>query len=162
MLTSNALLQSVRLPFWFACFLAVVGVTWRSPLASVVLLSFCLALLVAIEWAVRRFSSKDATAPLKGVGHDNVQQQIVRSQTAEGRDRLDGTFWVNFPADAMTTTMHIPFCPAFQRVPHVQVFPLDKTDVRIISPKTFGVRVDVKRRDPETQHCRLTIVVEDK
>ena len=93
---------------------------------------------------------------------EHVQQQMLRTKTAEGLERLDGTFCVEFPPDAMTTTVHIPFCPVFEKVPKIQVFPVDESSasLRIISPKTFGVRVDVKRNDPATQRLRFAIVVE--
>lgn len=163
MFTPHFFLQSVRWPFWFACLLAAIGVVWPSPLVSIVLLFLCLVLLVAIEWAVRWTGPPltGGTSPTQC--DENVQQQITRSKTAEGNDRLDGTFLVTFPADTMTVTVHIPFCPAFQRVPNVQVFLVDKTNasLRMISPKTFGVRVDVKRNDQETQFLRFAIVVEE-
>ena len=177
MLTPHLFLQSVRLPFWFACFLAVIGVAWRSPLASVVLLSLCLVLLVAIEWAVRRFDPSNKRQPSRGMHGcppqvstlggtsptqcgENVLQQIIRSKTPEGIDRLEGTFLVTFPDDTMTVPVHIPFCPAFQRVPNVQVFLADKANagLRVISPKTFGVRVDVKRNDHKTKFLRFVLV----
>jgi hypothetical protein len=87
---------------------------------------------------------------------------MTRCTTAEGLDRLDGTFWAEFPANAMTTTVHIPFCPAFERIPKVQVFPVDEADVqlRITSQKTFGVRVDVKRNNMETDRLRFAIIAE--
>jgi len=93
---------------------------------------------------------------------EHVQQQMIRTKTAEGLERLDGTFCVEFPADAMTATVHIPFCPAFEKVPKIQVFPVDETDasLRIISPKVFGVRVDVKRNDSAIHRLCFAIVVE--
>jgi hypothetical protein len=108
-----------------------------------------------------------AVPTLDGMGPiqcgENVLQQIIRSKTPEGIDRLEGTFLVTFSADTMTVPVHIPFCPAFQRVPNVQVFLADKANagLRVISPKTFGVRVDAKRNDQETQFLRFVLVVEE-
>jgi len=163
----SAILSTVcRLCFWFACLLAMIGVAWRPPLASVGLIAIFLMLLVALEWVSRRWTAKKTSptslSPLPK--SDTVQQQITRTRTAEGLDRLNGTFWAEFPADALTTTVHIPFCPAFERVPNVQVLPVDNTDasVRIVSSKTFGVRVDVKRnsfqRDWKGERLCFTIV----
>jgi hypothetical protein len=91
-----------------------------------------------------------------------VQQQMIRTKTAEGRDRLDGTFWAEFPEEAMTTTVHIPFCPAFDRVPKVQVFPVNAADasLRVSLPKTFGVRVDVKRNHLEIDRLCFAMIAE--
>ena len=178
-LTSNSLslpnlhrelLLVIRLTFWFACFLAIVGVFWRPPLASVALLSFFLALLVAVEWASRRLSSKEVkvkqsspSAESLESSDETVQQQITRSRTSEGIDRFEGTFWAEFPVDAMTATVHIPFCPAFERVPKVQVFHGDETDasLRITSLKTLGMRIDVKRNDAEIDRLCFVVVAEE-
>jgi hypothetical protein len=87
---------------------------------------------------------------------------MIRSRTSEGLDRLEGTFWAEFPEDAMTTTVHIPFCPAFERTPKVQVFPVDETDtqLRITSQKPFGVRVDVKRNTVEIDRLCFAMTAE--
>ena len=154
------LLQAIRLPFWFACFWAVVGTAWRPPLASVGLIILFLGLLVVMEWTSRRLILKKKSKTESK--NDIVRQQMIRSTTAEGLDRLEGTFGAEFPANAMTATVHIPFCPAFERVPKVQVFPVGETDVqfRIMSQKTFGVRVDVKRNSTEIDHLRFVMIAE--
>ena len=160
----RALLHVIRFSFWFACFWAVVGVTWRPPLASVGLMGIFLALLVAVEWVTRRLTSKKTpTVDIAEPMDETVRQQIIRSRTAEGLDRLDGTFWAEFSADAMTTTVHIPFCPPFERVPRVQVFPMNETSahLRIAAPKTYGVRIDVRRNDGEPDQLCFGFVVEE-
>ena len=163
------LFRAVRFPFWFACLLAIVGVAWRPPLASIGLFTFFLVLFVVVEWVARRLGSNNV--PLLPSGErgrqvesdENVWQRIVRSQTSEGKDRFEGTFGGKFSMGAMTATVHIPFCPAFERVPNVQVLPMDETDVslRIISPKAFGVRVDVKRNNQDTTRFCFVVVAEE-
>ena len=160
--------HAVRFPFWLACFLAVAGTAWRSPSASVALLTIFLALLLVVEWASRRMSAKwrtvkkmpklEMTEPMDGT----VRQQMIRTTTAEGEDRFDGTFLAEFPAQARTTTIHIPFCPAFDQVPKVQVFLMDEADalLRIISPKVFGVRVDIKRNNLEIDRLCFAVIAE--
>ena len=154
------LLVVARLSFWFACYWAIIGAVWRPPLASVGLVVLFLVLLVAIEWTSRRLAIKKTSQP--PLPKTETVQQMTRTTTAEGQDRLDGTFWAEFPADAMTATIHIPFCPAFESVPTVQVFPMDETDasVRIVSTKVFGVRIDVKQSNPVVQRLCFTIVAE--
>lgn len=155
----HELLQSFRLPFWFACFLAVIGTAWRQPLINAGLIVFFLVLLAIVEWAAHRLTATRESVTLT---EETVQQQMIRSRTADGRDRFDGTFWAEFPPETLTTTVHIPFCPAFDRVPNVQVFPMDETDVhlRTASPKTFGVRIDVKRNNTETDRFRFALIAE--
>jgi len=131
------------------------------------LLVFFITLLIVVEWATRRLTTKKLS-PSSKTGltdpmDETIQQQMIRSKTSEGSDRLDGTFLVLFPAKAMTATVHIPFCPAFERVPKVQVFPVDEADaqLRIVTIKMFGVRIDVKRSHPTTHRLRLAVVAEE-
>ena len=159
----SLLLQVIRLPFWFACFWAVIGTAWRPPLASVGLMSIFLGLLFIIEGGSRRLTAKKLPKPVSAEPIETtLRQQIIRSKTAEGLDRLDGTFWAEFPAETMTATVHIPFCPAFEQIPNVQVFPVDATDVplRITSLKKFGIRVDVKRNNEEMDRICFTVIAE--
>lgn len=162
------LLPSVtcRLSFWFACLLAIIGTTWRPPWASVGLIVVFLVFLVAFEWASRRLTATKRTVnkslPFSLTKSEAIQQQMVRTKTAEGLDRLEGTFWAVFPANAMTTTVHIPFCPAFAIIPKVQVFSMDATDanLRVVSSKAFGVRVDVKRNNGDIDRLCFAVVAE--
>jgi len=156
------LLLSVRLPFWFACFWVAIGMVWRPPLVSVGLIFVFLVLLVAVEWVSRRLTAQKPPQSLPSET-ETVQQRITRTKTAKGVDRFDGTFWAEFPADVRTTTVHIPFCPAFSGVPKIQAFPLDQIDVnlRVVSPKRFGVRVDVKRSSLETDRFRFAVIAEE-
>ena len=159
--TPYSLLQAVRLPFWFACFWAVAGAAWRPPLASVLLILLFLVLLVAVEWASRRLTAKKNPLFLPPKT-ETIQQQMIRTKTPEGLERLDGTFWAEFPGETTTATMHIPFCPAFENVPKVHVFPVDEgsAHVRISLPKTFGVRIDVKRNRPDTTRLCFAVLAE--
>ena len=153
------LLWVIRLSFWFACFWAIIGTVWRPPLASVGLIVIFLVLLIAIEWVSRCLAAKKSSPP---PATEAVQQQMIRSKTAEGLGRINGTFWAEFAEDAVTTTVHIPFCPAFENIPTVQVFPMDKTDssLRLVSAKPFGVRVDVKRNRMDINRLCFTVVAE--
>ena len=152
---------SVRLCFWFACFWAIIGVIWRPPLSSVGLIAVFLLLLIAVEWVSRRLAA-EKPLPFPFQGTETVQQQMIRTTTAGGLDRLNGTFWAEFPADALTTTVHIPFCPAFKSVPKVQVLPMEETDanLRVVSPKAFGVRVDVRRENLDVHRLCFAVVAE--
>lgn len=163
---SFALNSYLLFPFWFACFWALVGTAWRPPLASAGLLALFIVLVAAIEWMTHRFTKKKSPFPMpinESLSADkSVRQQMTRTQTAEGGDRFDGTFLAEFPAEAMTTTVHIPFCPAFEKTPNVQVYPLDESiaALRITSSKPFGMRVDVKRNHPAIAWLRFAVIAE--
>jgi hypothetical protein len=107
------------------------------------------------EWYEEKSSDKESVDEL-------ICQQMTRSKTAEGLDRVEGNFLAVFPTDALTVTQHIPFCPAFASVPRVQAFIIDETDAKIhvFSPKTFGVRIDIKRTNIATDRLHFAIVAE--
>jgi hypothetical protein len=136
-------------------------------LASVGLVALFLLLCIAVEWASRRLFAKNGAIVTLPKGRiepeeETVRQQMIRSKTPEGLDRLEGTFWTEFSEDAMTATVHIPFCPAFERTPKVSVFPVDEADalLRISLPKTFGVRIDVKRNTVEIDRLCFALTAE--
>ncbi|MDR1141823.1 MAG: hypothetical protein LBL62_09035 [Planctomycetaceae bacterium] len=93
---------------------------------------------------------------------DSVTQKIVRRFAETGKDRLEGTFLVEFQDDQLTATIHIPFCPVFESDPNIEVFLLDDVDVKwnIFKPRNFGVRIDLKRNSCEIQQIHIMVVAE--
>jgi len=138
----------------------VVGTVWRPPDSSVGLLVLFLVLLVGVEWLARRLNTTKL-AEAAEIMDETILQQMVRSKTAEGLDRLEGTFCVEFQPEEMTATVHIPFCPTFESIPKVQVHPVDETNaatLRITSLKTFGMRIDVKRNNATINRLRFAVI----
>ncbi|MDR2439785.1 MAG: hypothetical protein LBE12_10510 [Planctomycetaceae bacterium] len=93
---------------------------------------------------------------------DSITQKIVRHLTETGKDRLEGTFLVEFQNEQLTVTIHIPFCPVFESNPNVEVFLLDDIDVKwnIFKPHPFGVRIDLKRNSCKIQRVHILVVAE--
>lgn len=94
---------------------------------------------------------------------ERTTRQTVRLRTEEGRDRLEGTFRIEFRDDQLTSSVHIPFCPPFETVPSVQAFLLDEADAKlsVADPQLFGVRVDVKRDRSAPLRLRIAVLAED-
>ncbi|MDR0338335.1 MAG: hypothetical protein LBI18_14760 [Planctomycetaceae bacterium] len=92
----------------------------------------------------------------------SITQKIVRRFTETGKDQVEGIFLVGFQDSQLTATIHIPFCPAFEYNPKVEVFLLDDVDVKwnIFEPRPFGVRIDLKRNSCEIQQTRIMVVAE--
>jgi hypothetical protein len=92
--------------------------------------------------------------------NDSVTQKIIRCSDETGKDRLKGTFLIEFHDDQLTTTIHIPFCPVFESNPHVEIFLLDDADIKwnIFNPRHFGVRIDFKRNSFEIKKFRIMVV----
>jgi hypothetical protein len=91
-----------------------------------------------------------------------ITQQILRRQTKEGTDRLEGNYLVEFFNDQSTATIHVPFCPAFDSVPKIEVFRLDNVEIKwnIFEPRNFGVRIDIKKSFCQTNRIRIMVVAE--
>ena len=162
---SLGLLLMTQFVLWTACALAVFGVCWRSiPFEPRILLfGFFVALAAAVElaWWKRSFrtpSLRENDEPEEQEYFDDaVTQQIVRSRTEDGVERLEGTFLVAFAPMQQTASVHVPFCPAFETTPTVEVLPLEGDAMASVdSPRPFGVRVDVKRKDEEPVRILVT------
>ncbi len=94
---------------------------------------------------------------------EGITQQLVRRRTDEGTDRLEGTFLVEFPENQRTASVHVPFCPAFEGTPKIDVVLLDGEDatLSVVKPKPFGVRIDAKRRENAVGTVRILVVAEN-
>ena len=86
----------------------MVGTVWRPPDSSVGLLVLFLVLVVGIEWLARRLNTPKLPDAAESMD-ETILQHMIRSKTAEGLDRLEGTFLVQYPPEVMTATVHIPF-----------------------------------------------------
>jgi len=155
---SLGLLLTTQFVLWTACALAVFGVCWRSaPFEPRILLfGFFVALAAVAELA---WWKRPSRSPLLREGDesegqedfdDAMTQQIVRSRTEDGAERLEGTFLVEFAPAQQTASVHVPFCPAFETTPTVDALLLDgKAMLSVVKPRSFGVRIDVKRQGGE-------------
>jgi len=157
------LFVTTQFALWTACVLALFGVFWRSvPFEpSILLFGFFVALVAVAElvWWKRPTSIPlPAEEELEEEAFDaGALQQIVRSRTEDGAERLEGTFLVEFTPNQRTASVHVPFCPAFETTPTVEVLPLEGDAMASVdSPRPFGVRVDVKRKDEEPVRILVT------
>ena len=82
----------------------------------------------------------------------DVLQQLTRSKTADGTERLDG--WLRMPLapGQRTASVHVAFCPPFETNPTLDLEQIEGPEGRIRSAQLMphGVRLDLKlRRKPE-------------
>ena len=152
----SGLFLTTQFVLWTACILAIFGVFWRTvPFEPRILLfGFVVALIAVAElvWWKRPASFPSLIEDeLEEEEFDaDALQRIVRSRTEDGMERLEGTFLVEFAPDQRTASVHVPFCPAFETVPAVEALPLEgDATLSIVTPRPFGVRIDVKRQDDE-------------
>ena len=85
---------------------------------------------------------------------------MKRTATPDGKQRIDGWLKTTFRIDQMHVTQHIPFSPAFDRVPQVTLEPESEMDVVVEQPVVMphGMRFDVKRRN-HNHEADSTVIV---
>ncbi len=88
-----------------------------------------------------------ARDPLEDAAPDeNVTQQLTRSCTADGAEQLAG--WLRMPlaAGQRSGSVHLAFCPPFDRTPELSVDQLDGPRARVKTAQLLphGARLDLK------------------
>ena len=145
------------------CALTVFGFCWRTvPFEPRILLFGLFVALVAIMELVWWNRPSSYSPPVEKIfeeeGFDaDAIQQIIRSRTKDGMEYLEGTFLVEFVPKQRTTSIHVPFCPAFETPPTVEALLLEgDATLSVVKPQPFGVRIDVKRQDDEPVRILVT------
>jgi hypothetical protein len=80
----------------------------------------------------------------------DVVQQLTLRTTADGAQELSGWLRMNLAAGLRTGTLHVAFCPPFDRPPVVEAEVVTGPDCRIkvAEAMTYGVRLDIKLNAP--------------
>ena len=83
----------------------------------------------------------------------DVVQQLTLRTTAEGGQELSGWLRMNLSAGQRTGTLHVAFCPPFDRPPVVQAEAVAGTDCRIkvTEAQTYGARLAIKLKAPAAE-----------
>jgi len=96
-----------------------------------------------------------------GEEHGEVLFSMKRSVTPDGkRHRVDGWLKTTFRPDQFHQTQHVPFTPAFDRVPKVTLEPESEIEVIVEPPvvMTHGMRFDIKRRTYDADADNTVVV----
>jgi hypothetical protein len=111
--------------------------TWRSDAPQIPLPHTSLAGVGA--------SMPRPTQALDDPPHDDVDQQLTRSHTADA-DVLTGFVRIVFHPGQRTGAIHVAFCPPFNETPDLTVEQIDGPDARIKTAAIlpYGVRLDLK------------------
>ncbi len=77
---------------------------------------------------------------------DNVLQQLTRSQGADGSEQLAGWLRMPFGPGQRTASLHVAFCPPFDRRPEIDVAQCDGPTTRVKTTQVlpYGTRLDLK------------------
>ena len=83
----------------------------------------------------------------------DIVQQLTLRTTAEGAQELSGWVRMNLSAGQRTGTLHVAFCPPFDRPPVVEVEAVSGPDCRIkvAEAQTYGARLDIKLNASATE-----------
>jgi hypothetical protein len=90
------------------------------------------------------------------VATSDVVQQLVRTRSAAGLDRMQGWLRTEFEPTERNATLHVAFCPPFAEAPRLTVLQISGPAARIkpVQLLPYGVRLEVKRllagHDPAT------------
>lgn len=77
---------------------------------------------------------------------DDVVQQLTRTRQPDGTDRLGGWLRARFAAGQRTESVHLAFCPPFERAPRLEVSRRGGPAVRVKTAQLLahGARLDLK------------------
>jgi hypothetical protein len=86
-------------------------------------------------------------------------QQITRYRAANGTHAIHGTLLAEFAAGERTATLHVAFCPPFERLPTAEVEAVDDSgaDVKVTQLLHNGVQIDVRLPEPADGNACVTI-----
>ncbi len=80
----------------------------------------------------------------------DVLQQLTLRTTAEGGQELFGWLRIRLATGQRTASLHVAFCPSFDKAPQVQAEAFTGPDCRIKAAQVlpYGARLDVKLDEP--------------
>ena len=97
---------------------------------------------------------------------EHVLQQLTRSRTADGCEAIRGTLVAEFAPGERTATLHVAFCPPFERLPSVEAEAIDSSacDVKLAQVLHQGARLEARlsRASSAAQHVTIEILATDR
>jgi hypothetical protein len=112
------------------------------------------ATIPATTTAARRCPSSLAALPVTVRASNDASgillQQLSRSRTADGHESIHGTLVAEFAPGERTATLHVAFCPPFEKLPHVEAEIADGPDasVKVAQVLHSGARLEVRLSEP--------------
>jgi hypothetical protein len=86
-------------------------------------------------------------------------QQLTRYRATDGTQSIHGTLLAEFEPGDRTATLHVAFCPPFERLPTVEFEAIDDSDVtvKILQLLHNGVQFEVRLPQPPDEKHALAI-----
>jgi hypothetical protein len=88
-----------------------------------------------------------------------ILQHITRIRAADGSQAIQATLLAEFPPGDRMATLHLAFCPPFERLPAVEVEPLDDTNVTVKLTQLLhnGAELEVRLPEPPDEPCNVKV-----
>jgi hypothetical protein len=91
---------------------------------------------------------------------EKVLQNLTRVRTAAGHDAIRGTLIAEFEPGARQTTLHIAFCPPFERLPEIDANLVDDSDAELKLTQAFHHGAQFEVRLPEEAEEIMSVELE--
>jgi hypothetical protein len=91
---------------------------------------------------------------------EHILQQLTRFRTEEGHDALRGTLTAEFPVGERQLTLHVAFCPPFERLPEVEADIADDSDASVKLTQILHNGAQLEVRFPEPVDEPISIALE--
>jgi hypothetical protein len=90
---------------------------------------------------------------------EKVLQNLTRVRTAEGHEAIRGTLLAEFQPGERQTTLHIAFCPPFERLPEVEANVADDSDADVKLTQVFhhGAQFELRLPEPVSEYANVEI-----
>jgi hypothetical protein len=90
---------------------------------------------------------------------EKVLQNLTRVRTSEGHDAIRGTLIAEFEPGARQATLHVAFCPPFERLPEIDANLIDDYDAELKLTHAFhhGAQFEVRLPEPAEESTSIEL-----
>jgi hypothetical protein len=129
---------------------------WPAAMFAVVL---CPPLVRSREARPQRHQIATAEFEQDEASGEQIIQQLTRLRTEKGHDALRGTLVAEFAPGERQATLHVAFCPPFERLPQVEVNLADDSDatIKIAQVLHNGVQLEVRLAEPAEESINVAV-----
>jgi hypothetical protein len=115
---------------------------------------------VAVLWYWLIPARRSSPAATRVEAAEQVLQQLTRFRTATGREAVRGTMVAEFTAGQREATLHVAFCPPFERLPEIDAHVNDGSmaAVKVAQRLHNGAQLDIRLLEPAEEP--FTVAVE--
>jgi hypothetical protein len=137
----------------------------RLALASTAAIAAVGGFIVARRTAARTSTSRTRHIVMDAAEAGMPLQQLTRYRTADRSHSIHAALLAEFAAGERTATLHVAFCPPFEKLPSVEAEAVDDedADVKVAQLLHNGVQIEVRLSEPaeEARHLIVEVLATD-